>query len=107
MVWEINEWLLSILKKTRFKFFLFLCAGLSVQMPIKVNKKRNESPLNKSVLAALTQFVPGDKYLYPFGRHLKLGIEFEAECILTNDSLVPLALAGFEQSKPLPSNATR
>jgi hypothetical protein len=91
-----------------FKLILvYMYADLSVQMPIKVNKKPNESPLTKSVLAALTQFVPGDKYLYPFGRHLKLGIEFEAECILANDSLVPLALAEFEQSKPLPSNVTR
>lgn len=76
-------------------------------MPIRVNKKPNENPLSKSVLAALTQFVPGEKYLNSFGRHVKLGIEFEAECILTYDTLVPLALAGFEQSKPIPSNATR
>lgn len=76
-------------------------------MPIKINKKPTESTLCKSVLAALSQFVPGDKYLRPFCNHLRLGIDFEAECILTKDSLVPQALASHEQNQPLPANSTR
>lgn len=63
-------------------------------------------PLQQAVTSALGHFIPAGKYL-KLNSQTPLGIEVEAECILS-DKCVPLLFAEYEDGKkPLPDNAHR
>lgn len=62
--------------------------------------------LSQSIMNALANFIPADKYLRRDVQSV-LGIPIDGECVL-NDQCVPLALAECcDRGKPLPANATR
>lgn len=62
--------------------------------------------LAQSVMTALANFVPADKYLRQ-NVQTPLGVRMEGECIL-NDQCIPLPLAEYERGKKaLPPKTAR
>ena len=63
------------------------------------------SPLTRSVMEALSNFVPGNKYLRQ-NCQTALGLNIEGECIL-DSKCVAVPLSNHDQDQPLPTNCNR
>ena len=81
---------------------VYVYVDLQVKMPLprERNPSRNTSALTRSVLNALANFVPPQKYLRE-DSVTSWGIEIEGECIF-NGSVIPQSLIDHSLAGPLP-----
>ena len=79
-----------------------------MNMPLKDESQSSQgtsSTLATSVMEALSNFVPGEKFLRQ-NEHTILGLNIEGECIL-DSKCVALQLSSHAQGQPLPANFSR
>jgi len=101
-IMKINQlWALSQLEKCNL-------SDLTMNMPLKDESQSSQgtsSTLATSVMEALSNFVPGEKFLRQ-NEHTILGLNIEGECIL-DSKCVALQLSSHAQGQPLPANFSR